>query len=127
MIVGNFLQISKIDPIANTNIGNFFQHFSITIVGLRLYKLRYSKKNTHNISYVGILYESYVILGREAAPGGQLFNIALLCLTAHFVGWAFRIVTLPALLGMLITGIVFQNVGLISISGEYTKMTSLLR
>ncbi|XP_065200582.1 sodium/hydrogen exchanger 9B2-like isoform X2 [Planococcus citri] len=78
---------------------------------------------------IGLLIWSFAffVIGTEAAPGGQLFNIALLCLTAHFVGWFFRIVTLPSLLGMLITGIVFQNIGLISISPEYGKMTSLLR
>lgn len=65
--------------------------------------------------------------GHEAAPGGQLFNIALLCLVAHFVGWFFQLITLPSLLGMIITGIIFQHVGLIFISKEYEKMTSLLR
>lgn len=70
---------------------------------------------------------TYVISGQEAAPGGKLFNIALLCLVAHFVGWFFRIVNLPSLLGMLITGIVFQNVGIIGEANNYVTLTSLLR
>ncbi|XP_029044926.1 sodium/hydrogen exchanger 9B2 isoform X1 [Osmia bicornis bicornis] len=69
----------------------------------------------------------YTILGDDAAPGGQLFGLAALCITAHFAGWLFSLTTLPALIGMLITGIIFQNVGLVHIEGSYTVVVSNLR
>ncbi|XP_076244906.1 na[+]/H[+] hydrogen antiporter 1 isoform X2 [Calliopsis andreniformis] len=72
----------------------------------------------------GILYS---ILGETAAPGGQLFGLAALCLAAHFGGWLFSLTTLPALTGMLITGIILQNVGLVNIEGGYTVVVSNFR
>lgn len=69
----------------------------------------------------------YCILGETAAPGGQLFGLAALCLAAHFGGWLFSLTTLPALIGMLITGIIMQNAGLVSIEGSYTVVISNLR
>ncbi|XP_033192053.1 na[+]/H[+] hydrogen antiporter 1 isoform X2 [Bombus vancouverensis nearcticus] len=69
----------------------------------------------------------YTILKDDAAPGGQLFGLATLCLAAHFGGWLFSLTTLPALIGMLITGIILQNVGLVSIEGNYVTVVSNLR
>nr|XP_012141817.1 PREDICTED: uncharacterized protein LOC100876541 isoform X2 [Megachile rotundata] len=69
----------------------------------------------------------YTIMGETAAPGGQLFGLAVLCLAAHFAGWLFSLTTLPALIGMLITGIVFQNVGLVHVEGGYNIVVSNLR
>ena len=69
----------------------------------------------------------YSILGEDAAPGGQLFGLAALCIAAHFGGWLFSLTTLPALIGMLITGIILQNVGLVSIQGNYSVVVSNLR
>ncbi|KAI5737038.1 hypothetical protein M8J76_009530 [Diaphorina citri] len=70
---------------------------------------------------------AYCIMGEDAAPGGQLFNIALLSICAHLGGWLFRMFTMPALVGMLLVGIVFENVGLISISKSYHEVESVLR
>nr|CAD7424897.1 unnamed protein product [Timema monikensis] len=69
----------------------------------------------------------YSVLGRTAAPGGQLFGLAMLCIAAHFGGWLFTLVNLPALVGMLVVGILFQNVGLVHIEGEYIEVVVVLR
>ncbi|XP_018312857.1 mitochondrial sodium/hydrogen exchanger 9B2 [Mycetomoellerius zeteki] len=69
----------------------------------------------------------YSIIGNDAAPGGQLFGLAAVCIAAHFGGWLFSLTTLPALIGMLITGLILQNVGLVKIEGQYTMVVSNLR
>ncbi|KOX69648.1 hypothetical protein WN51_06534 [Melipona quadrifasciata] len=69
----------------------------------------------------------YTMLGDEAAPGGQLFGLAALTIAAHFGGWLFSLTTLPALIGMLITGILLQNIGLVSIEGNYSVVVSNMR
>ncbi|XP_050529093.1 sodium/hydrogen exchanger 9B2 isoform X2 [Daktulosphaira vitifoliae] len=68
-----------------------------------------------------------VIIGVDARPGGQLFNIALLVIIAYLVGWIFRMLTLPGLIGMLMVGMIFQNFGLIHVHDPYTKVVSTLR
>lgn len=51
----------------------------------------------------------YAILGDTAAPGGQLFQLVVLSVAAHFGGWIFNtLTTLPRLIGMLLVGILFQ-------------------
>ncbi|XP_018353146.1 PREDICTED: mitochondrial sodium/hydrogen exchanger 9B2 [Trachymyrmex septentrionalis] len=69
----------------------------------------------------------YSIIGNDAAPGGQLFGLATVCIAAYFGGWLFSLTTLPALIGMLITGLILQNVGLVKIEGQYTSVVSVLR
>ncbi|XP_071572382.1 sodium/hydrogen exchanger 9B2 isoform X1 [Temnothorax nylanderi] len=69
----------------------------------------------------------YSVIGNDAAPGGQLFGLAALCIAAHFGGWLISLTTLPALIGMLITGLILQNVGLVKIEGQYTVIVSNLR
>ncbi|KAF7990756.1 hypothetical protein HCN44_000561 [Aphidius gifuensis] len=70
---------------------------------------------------------TYAIIGDDAAPGGPLFSIAVLAIIAHFVGWIFSLTTLPALIGMLMTGIVMQNFNLIKIDHKYAPVISVLR
>nr|CAD7445180.1 unnamed protein product [Timema bartmani] len=69
----------------------------------------------------------YVILGSTAAPGGQVFNLALLCICAHVGGWLMTLVNLPALVGMLLVGILFENVGLINVEDDYEEFVVILR
>ncbi|KAK2587218.1 hypothetical protein KPH14_002958 [Odynerus spinipes] len=69
----------------------------------------------------------YSVIGEDAAPGGPLFGLAALSIAAHFGGWLFSLTTLPALIGMLITGLILQNVDLISIDGRYSVVVSNLR
>ncbi|XP_025405058.1 sodium/hydrogen exchanger 9B1 isoform X2 [Sipha flava] len=67
------------------------------------------------------------VIGADAKPGGQLFNIAVLVISAYLGGWVLRMLTLPALVGMLLVGIFYQNAGLISIEGKYKGLVSVLR
>lgn len=50
----------------------------------------------------------YVIIGDSAAPGGRLFGLVVLVVAANFGGFLMSLTTLPRLIGMLITGILFQ-------------------
>lgn len=50
----------------------------------------------------------YVIVGDTAAPGGRLFGLVVLTVAADFGGFLISLTTLPRLIGMLITGILFQ-------------------
>lgn len=50
----------------------------------------------------------YVIVGETAAPGGQLFGLVVLTVSANFGGFLVSLTTLPRLIGMLIVGIIFQ-------------------
>ncbi|XP_015610282.1 sodium/hydrogen exchanger 9B2 [Cephus cinctus] len=70
---------------------------------------------------------TYSIIGDDVAPGGPLFSLATLSIAAHFGGWLFSLTTLPALIGMLLTGLILQNTGLISIEGNYSVVVSNLR
>jgi hypothetical protein len=69
----------------------------------------------------------WAVLGQTAAPGGQLFGLAVLCIAAHFGGWLMSLTTLPPLVGMLLTGLLLQNIGLVHISGEWREVVSTLR
>ncbi|KAK0163025.1 hypothetical protein PV327_006739 [Microctonus hyperodae] len=69
---------------------------------------------------------TYVIIGKDAGPGGPLFSLASLAIAAHFGGWLFSLTTLPALIGMLLTGIIMQNSGLVHTDG-YSGVVKNLR
>jgi hypothetical protein len=69
----------------------------------------------------------YALLGETATPGGSLFGLAVLCIAAHFGGWLMSLTTLPPLIGMLLTGLLLQNVGLVHIAEEYREVVSVLR
>ncbi|VVC43995.1 Hypothetical protein CINCED_3A025739 [Cinara cedri] len=69
----------------------------------------------------------FAIMGPDAKPGGQLFNIAVLVVSAYLGGWVFRMLTLPALVGMLLVGMFYQNIGFIHIEGKYKEFSSVLR
>ncbi|KAL0273602.1 UNVERIFIED_CONTAM: hypothetical protein PYX00_006235 [Menopon gallinae] len=78
---------------------------------------------------VGLLLWVFAIcvLGKTAAPGGQLFGLAVLCICANFGGWFATMLTLPALSGMLLVGVLFQNLGLIHIDEDYKELCSIVR
>ncbi|XP_023247130.1 sodium/hydrogen exchanger 9B2 [Copidosoma floridanum] len=69
----------------------------------------------------------YSIMGSDAAPGGPLFGLACLAIAAHFAGWLFTVFSMPALIGMLLCGILLQNLGLVSIDARYGPVVSDLR
>lgn len=69
----------------------------------------------------------FAVIGEDAKPGGQLFNIAVLVVSAYLGGWLFRMLTLPALVGMLLVGMFYKNLGVIHIEGHYKEFVSILR
>ncbi|XP_054267845.1 sodium/hydrogen exchanger 9B2-like isoform X1 [Macrosteles quadrilineatus] len=68
-----------------------------------------------------------VLVGREVLPGGGLFNLLVLVLLAQLVGELVELLHLPAILGMLITGIAMRTANLYSVSGVYVNIVSTLR
>ena len=72
----------------------------------------------------GILY---IIAGNVAAPGGHLFDIAVLSISAYLGGWIFSLTTLPSLIGMLFTGIALQNLNLVDINDDFDDIVSWFR
>lgn len=62
------------------------------------------------LSFIGVLIwvPAYVIMGETAAPGGQVFGLVVLTVAANFGGFLVSLTTLPRLIGMLFTGILFQ-------------------
>ncbi|XP_037024313.1 sodium/hydrogen exchanger 9B1-like isoform X3 [Bradysia coprophila] len=85
--------------------------------------------NILSIILIGLLtwVTAYVIIGDSAAPGGQLFGLVVLTVAANFGGWLISLTTLPRLIGMLLVGILFQNVGWVDLDGEFSHVTSELR
>lgn len=81
------------------------------------------------LTLIGILSWGvvYSVLGETAAPGGQLFQLILLSICAHFGGWLMSLTTLPALIGMLFTGLLFQNVGFVNLEESLGEVTKELR
>nr|XP_022919164.1 sodium/hydrogen exchanger 9B2-like isoform X2 [Onthophagus taurus] len=69
----------------------------------------------------------YTVLGETAAPGGHLFQLILLTICAHFGGFLINLTTLPPLIGMLFTGLIFQNVGFVNIDESFSEVTAELR
>lgn len=78
---------------------------------------------------IGVLIwaTTYAIIGKTAAPGGQLFSLVTLTVAANFGGWLMGLTTLPRLIGMLLTGILMQNIGAVNIDGDFQAVTAQLR
>ncbi|XP_049964275.1 sodium/hydrogen exchanger 9B2-like [Schistocerca serialis cubense] len=70
---------------------------------------------------------AYSIAGPHAAPGGQLFGLAVLVLGAHLGGQLAALLRLPSLLGMMLVGMALQNLHLIDLGGSYTYVCAVLR
>ena len=72
---------------------------------------------------------TFILFDKEALPGGAFFSLAVLVFTSHIFGFIFAKIKLPALLGMLIVGIIFKNVPTISIVGKSIPgyLSSVLR
>ncbi|XP_063529708.1 sodium/hydrogen exchanger 9B2-like isoform X1 [Cydia strobilella] len=85
---------------------------------------------TLSVFIIGILVWAgvWIIMGDTVAPGGQLFTLTVLTIAAYFGGWLMvKITTLPALIGMLIVGIIMKNVGFVHFDEEYQKVCSYIR
>ncbi|XP_032529939.1 sodium/hydrogen exchanger 9B2 isoform X2 [Danaus plexippus] len=89
---------------------HFAQNLSILLIGIMVWVI------------------VWIILGDTAAPGGQLFMLAVLTIAAHFGGWLMvKVTTLPALIGMLIVGIILKNIGFVNFDSDYQHVTSYIR
>ncbi|XP_060802236.1 sodium/hydrogen exchanger 9B2 isoform X2 [Amyelois transitella] len=85
---------------------------------------------TVSVLLIGVLVwlTVWIIMGDTAAPGGQLFMFAVLTIAAYFGGWLLvKLTTLPALIGMLIVGIVMKNIGFVEFDPTYQKVCSYIR
>ncbi|XP_072157033.1 sodium/hydrogen exchanger 9B2 isoform X3 [Bemisia tabaci] len=69
----------------------------------------------------------YFLLKNEMLPGGQLLSLLAVILCAYFVGQVVKLMHLPPLLGMLVTGIIFRNTGLFHADGVYREAVLVLR
>ncbi|XP_050506843.1 sodium/hydrogen exchanger 9B2 isoform X2 [Diabrotica virgifera virgifera] len=82
------------------------------------------------ITLIGVLTWCifYSVVGETAAPpNGKLFQLILLTICAHIGGWLMSLTTLPALIGMLFTGLLFQNVGFVNIDDSFSYICKELR
>nr|XP_023030032.1 sodium/hydrogen exchanger 9B2-like [Leptinotarsa decemlineata] len=69
----------------------------------------------------------YALVGESSAPpNGILFQLIVLSISAHFGGWLMGLTTLPALVGMLFTGVLLQNVNVINIDDSFSHLTKHL-
>ncbi|XP_065162835.1 sodium/hydrogen exchanger 9B2 isoform X3 [Atheta coriaria] len=82
-----------------------------------------------SLSLIGVLlwFVVYSVIGDTAAPGGQLFQLITLTLGAHIGGWLMSLTNLPALIGMLFVGLLFQNIGLVEFDTEFMEVNKELR
>lgn len=73
----------------------------------------------------GILYAE---IGAPIGLDGELLSMSVLVIVAYLVGWLWlKITTLPALIGMLVTGILFQNLHLVHMTDRYRQLNQDLR
>lgn len=67
-------------------------------------------------------------LGESVGLHGELLSMTILVISAYLIGWIWlKVTTLPALIGMLFTGILFQNLNLVHMTDEYRKLNQDLR
>ncbi|XP_050562031.1 sodium/hydrogen exchanger 9B2 isoform X2 [Spodoptera frugiperda] len=73
----------------------------------------------------GVLYSE---IGESVGLQGELFSMSVLVISAYLIGWIWlKVTTLPALIGMLLTGIAFQNLQLVHMTDSYRKLNQDLR
>ncbi|XP_068632535.1 sodium/hydrogen exchanger 9B2-like isoform X2 [Battus philenor] len=71
---------------------------------------------------------TYVEIGEAVTIDGELFSMTILVIAAYLMGWLWlKITTLPALIAMLLTGILFQNLHLVHMTDRYRKLNQDLR
>jgi hypothetical protein len=80
------------------------------------------------ISILGWLFV-FLVTGASALPGGLYFSLIVLVVAAHSVGYVVELAKMPPLLGMLLVGIFFKNVPVLSIVGKSvdSNTSSILR
>jgi hypothetical protein len=80
------------------------------------------------LSFLGWLFV-FLVTGSSALPGGLYFSLIVLVVCAHSFGYLIELIKMPSLLGMLIVGIFFKNVPVLSIVGKSvdSNTSSILR
>lgn len=67
-------------------------------------------------------------IGSPVSIQGELLSMSVLVIAAYLVGWVWlKLTTLPALIGMLLTGILFRNLNLVTMTDEYRQLNQDLR
>ncbi|KAF7269966.1 hypothetical protein GWI33_017054 [Rhynchophorus ferrugineus] len=70
----------------------------------------------------------YSIVGDTAAPPhGKLFQLILISICAYLGGWVVSLTTLPALIGMLFTGLFLQNAGVVNLDESFSEVANKIR
>lgn len=70
----------------------------------------------------------YAIVGETAAPpSGKLYQLILLSILSFMGGWLISLTTLPPLVGMLFTGLILQNVGVVDLDEHFAEITAEIR
>lgn len=70
----------------------------------------------------------YAIVGDTAAPpSGKLWQLILLSILAFMGGWLVSLTTLPPLVGMLFTGLILQNVGVVDLDEHFSEISAEIR
>nr|CAD7415280.1 unnamed protein product [Timema poppensis] len=87
----------------------FSRVISLVVIGLLLW---------------GILYS---VGGNTASPGGQLFNLYVLYVTAILAGYVAHWCKLPPMVGMLLMGVLLRNIGFLAVGGNYLRLVTFLR
>ncbi|XP_062524176.1 sodium/hydrogen exchanger 9B2 isoform X2 [Bombyx mori] len=85
---------------------------------------------TLSVLLIGIMVwiTIWIVMGETAAPGGQLFTLAVLTIAAYFGGWVMmKVTTLPALIGMLFVGLLLKNIGFVNFGESYQHVASYIR
>ena len=72
---------------------------------------------------------TFLVAGQAALPGGLYFSLIILVICAHILGYLMAMIKIPPLLGMLLVGIFFKNVPVVSIIGQSvdSSTSSILR
>lgn len=67
-------------------------------------------------------------IGEAVGLHGEILSMTLLVIAAYLLGWLWnKITTLPGLIAMLLTGILFQNLNLVHMTEDYRKLNQDLR
>lgn len=105
----------------------FSRFLAFSLIGkFVIFKFTFFKK-TH---FLGVFAWCvvYTIVGDIAAPpNGILYQLILLAIVAHFGGWLISLLTLPPLVGMLFTGVLVQNTGIVDINHNFSGINKVLR
>lgn len=70
----------------------------------------------------------FAIMGDPVGINGEILSMSVLVIAAYLIGWLWlKTTTLPALIGMLLTGIMFQNLHLVNMTDTYRTLNQNLR